>query len=100
MILAALLLLSVPHQDPGISGKLGTSQISFQWSRVGSTPYGVQIGWVFENLTDSTLTFDYQIWSMKGEKVLGRTSLAPRRRKLGGWLFSADEIGAVTIYQK
>jgi hypothetical protein len=76
-----------------------TPGLTIQWRLYGldTKSHKNAFEWVFQNQTDSTVTFDYSISTNKDEKRLGKITLGPRKRRFSGWPFEGDQIVDVKV---
>ncbi len=73
--------------------------VQVQWRAYGlDTKSGKNVfEWVFSNIGDTAVAFNYRIETDRRESRTGRISLAPGKKQLSGWMFSGDSLVAIDV---
>jgi hypothetical protein len=76
--------------------------VQVQWRVYGlDTKTGRNVfEWVFSDVGDTTVEFNYRIETNHHESRTGRISLTPGKKQLSGWLFSGDTLVAIEVDEK
>ena len=106
LILVIVLLLGlcgvVEAQDSAWSKPMpivtaGNVRLAYRWRLVALEPDQDRgaIEWAFANLSDSTVSFSYELTTDRKEHFIGRTRLAPRTLRVAGWFFLGNRISGI-----